>query len=303
MIKSSQICCIIVTYNPDDVLTKLVNAIKPQVDTVIIVDNNSSLQIQSEIASIAKNNNFHFIKNAENLGIAKALNQGVIEAQRLHYEWAITFDQDTLPSANIVDIILEVYNLYHDKSKIGAIGVNFPVSHTNNYFEVSDKKNYTERDYLITSGCMLSLKIFFEVGGFREDFFIDNVDLEYSLRLRKHGKISLITKKNGMQHKAGAPKVRKLFGLNFNSSNHNIIRRYYMSRNHIILCKDYLFRFPFFIAKLNYFYILSLIKIMIVDDDKRAKLAASFKGVVDGLLYSSRCKKLVNDMSESYLLS
>ena len=142
---------------------------------------------------------------------------------------------------------------------------------------------------LLQVACYLS-KVFFEIGGFREDFFIDNVDLEYSLRLRKHGKVSLISKKEGMKHKVGAPKINNIFGINLVSTNHSRIRRYYMSRNHVIMSKEYLFLFPYFIVKLNYFFFLSLLKIVLVDDDKKAKISASFKGIIDGILYSSKSK-------------
>ena len=141
---------------------------------------------------------------------------------------------------------------------------------------------------MITAGCLISIEIFEEIGGFREDFFIDNVDLEYSLRLKKNRKVSLITTVCGMEHEAGNSKYKKWFGINISSSNHNSFRRYYMARNHVILSREYFFCFPYFILKLNYFFFLSLIKILIVEGNKTEKIIASLKGLKDGFLFRSK---------------
>lgn len=293
ILNRNTICCLIITYNPDENLLELSNIILNQVDKIIIVDNNSDRRGLEIIYRIVDNNMVHLIRNNQNFGIAKALNQGVLFAGELKYNWVINFDQDSVPFNNIIEIISEIYSLYPDKNRIGAIGVNFKNVNSKNNYRKIDHKKYREKDYLITSGCLISTKIFFKIGGFREDFFIDDVDLEYSLRLRKNGKISLITKKYGMSHKVGAPKIMKIFGLSLSSSNHNSIRRYYKARNHVILSKEYLFKYPYFIAKTNYFFILSLIKILLIDDDKKTKIIASIKGIKDGILYSSKNKKLI----------
>ena len=283
---SNNICCIIITYNPDDRLLGLINTLNSQVDKIIIVDNNSNrfgLVLQAD-----ESNELLLIRNKENFGIAKALNQGVSEAIKMKYDWVITFDQDSTPYNNIIEIISNVYELYPDKSKIGAIGVNALNSKSERYYNVSGSQQYCERDYLITSGCLISVSAFIEIGGFREDFFIDNVDLEYSLRLRKHGKISLITNACGMMHEAGAVIIKKRFGISISTTNHNITRRYYMARNHVILSKEYFLKFPYFILKTNYFFFLSLIKLIISDDNKKLKIKSSLKGIKDGILYNSK---------------
>ena len=285
-----QICCLIVTYNPDDRLLNIINIIECQVGKTIIVDNNSEGKSAAILSHIAEIDKVFLLRNKVNGGIAKALNQGVRMASQMGYEWVLTFDQDTTPFHDIIESISEVYALYPEKQKIGAIGVNFSSEYSGDYYQFNTNKMYHERDYLITSGCLLSIKAFSEIGGFREDLFIDNVDLEYSLRLKEYGKVSIITKKWGMRHKAGDPKTIKFFGISMVSSNHSSLRRYYMARNHIILSKEYMFRNPYFILKLNIFFLLSLISILLAEDNKIPKLSASFKGMLDGVHYSSKHK-------------
>lgn len=292
----NEICCLIITYNPDEGLLKQINILEKQVDRIIIVDNNSIGNGFEIISEIGKNKEFVILRNSENLGIATALNQGINEARNMNYDWVITFDQDSMPFNNIINIISEVYQLYPEKNRIGAIGVNFSATNNASYYSFSNSQKYIEKDYLITSGCLLSVNAFTEIGGFREDFFIDNVDLEYSLRLRKNGKISLITKEWGMKHKAGDPKIRKFSIFKMVSSNHNSFRRYYMARNHILLSKEYFIRFPYFIAKLNYFFILSLLKIVFAENDKKNKIINSLRGIKDGLFYPSKKRDILNNI-------
>ncbi len=280
---SKQICCLIITYNPDGVLYELISVIKNQVDKIVIVDNNSDLEVQGRLREIAKQLDIYLIMNSENLGIAKALNQGVVFAKTSGYAWVLAFDQDSKPLKNLVEILAEVYEAYPNKWKIGAIGVNFINSTSTNYYQMPLHKVYVERDYLITSGCLLFVDAYSEIGGFREDYFIDNVDIEYSLRLRKNNKVLLITRKPGMLHSAGNPIRKRFWGIiGVGSTNHNCNRRYYMAKNHIILSKEYLFKFPYFISKLNFFFVLSIIQLLLLEANKKDKIIRTFKGIVDG---------------------
>lgn len=286
MLNKKEICCLIITYNPTDDLLNLLRIIEGQVDSVIIVDNSSEFIFLKMLTPMIKNKGLHIIQNKQNLGIAKALNQGCGIAKELNYKWVLTFDQDSTPFNNIVEIISEVYSFCPYKIKIGAIGVNYMLKSKQLRFNTSKNRKYNTRDYLITSGCLYSILAISEIGGFREDFFIDNVDLEYSLRLRKNKYVLLNTSECGMVHQAGTPENRQFFGKSVSPSNHNVFRRYYMARNHIIITKEYLMRFPYFIAKTNLFFLISILEILLFEKDKKLKLVTSYEGLKDGLSYS-----------------
>ncbi len=289
----NDICCLIISFNPDNILKRLVYIMRDLVDKIIIVDNNSDGASLELLRDISEDEKVYLIHNIKNLGIAKALNQGVQMAIKMRFKSVITFDQDSLPCSNIIDIITEVYNLYPAKDRVGVIGINYCNENLESRYTSNSYKLFQIKDYLITSGCLLFTDAYLKTGGFREDFFIDNVDLEYSLRLRLYGKKSLVTSKIGMKHKAGNPKKRKIFGLTLISSNHSSNRRYYMARNHLILTRIYFLKFPFFITKMNLFFILSLIKMLLIDDDKNAKVKATFKGLADGFHYTLKDKKVI----------
>lgn len=285
-LKVNMICCVVVTFNPEAALLGLIKCIEDQVDKIIIVDNNSGSSGLDILKKIGSNNKL-LVYNEANLGIAKALNQGVIQAREMGYNWVITFDQDSKPFSNLLQILSNVYALYPHKQDIGAIGINILKTNGVTYYRPSSSDAYLEKDYLITSGCLLSVEAFTLIGGFREDLFIDNVDLEYSLRLKKYGKKLLISSECGMYHDPGRPKSQTVFGIKITSSNHNSFRRYYMARNHLILSKSYYYREPYFIAKSTYFFLLSLLQMVVVDDNKLSKIFSSIKGIVDGAFYSS----------------
>ena len=264
---------IIVTYNPDNRLSESVSSIENIFDNIVIVDNNST----ADIRALVNNRNLYLIKNEENFGIAKALNIGADYAINKAAEWILMLDQDTIPRHDILEIFKSIYSQYNFKNRIGQIGLSIPQLYTKNI-------PFKEVNVLITSGTLLSLRIFKEVGSFREDFFIDSVDFEYSLRIRKKGYVNLQSPEFGIDHQIGNTRVKKIWFLTISSSNHSPLRRYYMARNHSILSIQYFFSFPIWILKKNLVMVQILLQMIIVDDQKFLKIKNTFNGFVAGIL-------------------
>lgn len=130
--------------------------------------------------------------NNSNLGIATALNQGVNAALEMGYTWALLFDQDSEPNDGIIDILSSCYCSFTDKDDLALIGSNYiaidkPKRLVIPRNEMEDSCIWTEVQNVITSGTLLRLDIHRLIGKFRDEFFIDNVDIEYCLRVRKKG--------------------------------------------------------------------------------------------------------------------
>lgn len=272
-------CAVIVTYFPDENLISLVETINKEIDHIFIIDNTDS-KYNCEIIQTIKNKNVLVFKNNTNFGIAKALNQGFKIAKKYNFEWVITFDQDTILLDNYLQLIKNIYSIYPSKSSIGAIGLSSFVK------KKSKNLNYIITDYLITSGCIMPMSVYSEVGDFIDDLFIDNVDIEYSLRIR-HSKFKLIKiLQLSMIHKAGNSISKKILFFNFNSSNHNSFRRYYMSRNHIILARKYATLYPFFILKASFFFCISIITFILFEKNVKVKLQNTLRGINEGIKYN-----------------
>jgi rhamnosyltransferase len=301
ILKPEIVCAVIISYNPEwRQLQHLICSLKEQLGEVIVIDNNSREEIKGLLYQKSIEIGFKLQQNTTNFGIAKALNQGVEVAKVNGYRWTFTFDQDSKVMKQLVDYTLTVFNGIAERNTIGAIGVNALKSNNEVYYQFEKGASFKEKDYLITSGTLISIDIFDKIGGFREDFFIDNVDLEYSLRLKSKGYKSIITKDPGMLHDPGNPIMGKVMGRWIASSNHSSLRRYYMARNHVRLSKIYGLKFPYFILKTTYFFVLSILFLIILEANRKEKLKMTFKGLKDGFLKSSlqvHQKQLISNIS------
>lgn len=175
------IYAVIILFNPElDKLTRNLNAILPQVEKVILVDNASHKQsVMDEIC--LKYCNCHLIRNCENFGIAKALNQGIKYAEDAGAEWVVTLDQDSECSP----IMIDEYKKYIMNKDVGIL---CPI--VIDRYAVLLKRiggEMEEIDSCITSGNLLRIKAWEEAGRFQEELFIDFVDFDFCKRLKETG--------------------------------------------------------------------------------------------------------------------
>lgn len=265
----------IVTYNPDSRLSESLNVIKNIFRNIVIIDNNSLSDF------FINDNDIHLIKNNVNLGVAQALNIAAEYAVSKEARWLLMLDQDSIPRPDILNIYSSIFSSYPDKEKIAQIGISFTLGKNR-------KRDYYSVLTLITSGTILSLEVFKKVGRFRNDFFIDSVDFEYSLRIRKKGFVNLLSPEVAIDHRLGTVKEVDCFLFRIKSTNHSPLRRYYMARNHMIISSKYFLSFPFWVIKKNLFFLRSILEIITVDDQKSAKLRKTFSGLKDGFYYLLR---------------
>ena len=115
-------------------------------------------------------------------------------------------------------------------------------------------KAWTETDLLITSGTLINLNNFERIGKFREDFFIDHVDHDYSLRAQRMGFTIARTTGQLMVHRLGALRFRRpwqALGTKKMLNYYSPLRRYYQLRNFLALARGYEAEVPSSIAALR----------------------------------------------------
>ncbi|SJZ87937.1 rhamnosyltransferase [Pilibacter termitis] len=277
--KTVKILAGIVTFNPD--LSRLrdnVEAILPQVDTLVIVDNGSDNE--GEIATfIQQFERTHLVSLKENLGIATALNViGDVAIER-SFDYFLMLDQDSVVKSGLV----AEYKKYLHLENLGLLACerddrNYQVRQT-------IEGEYREVDKAITSGTLMPTSVF--ASGIRHDdtFFIDLVDHEIDIHLLKKGykiyKLSFV----GLLHELGETVKHETVIRSFFTGNHSAIRRYYFSRNCVLLIKKWGW------SKLTYHFfkenIKMMIKVVLAEDDKMKKISYSFKGMWHGLIGKS----------------
>lgn len=285
-LSSNKICAVITSYFPDEILVKLVAQVAPQTGLIIIVDNTVSSDSEKIFNLLEPNDKILIIKNLINVGLAKALNQGINNAKYLNYKWVITLDQDSEIAPNLIDVYRNFISSYPHLEKLGIIAANYKDKYSGHLGfhkknETTDK--WFEIPALITSGCFFSTSTFAEVGGFRENFLLDWVDHEFCLKVRKAGKHNYIYSAPLITHRLGFQTFHYILFKKFLASHHSAIRCYLIARNFITLAQEYYIREFYFIMYLLIVVAYKPISIILFEKNKPEKLIAFFKGISDGL--------------------
>lgn len=228
-----KICSVTVWYNPDDDCVKNILSYNSSVEKCYIVDNS-----ESDNSSKAKKIcNAVYIPFFNNLGIAKALNVGCEFAISDGFEWCMTMDQDSYFDNFSVSQYIGQVSEVSNKNLASFSPIITPKINTTSFlgdirrfFYPLKNSVLTSNESLercITSGNIINLKIWDEIGKFNEDLFIDEVDHEFCYRLKEHNyeiiKINTIT----MYHQLGNARRTVLP----QRCPHSGIRLYYIFRN------------------------------------------------------------------------
>lgn len=281
----SSVSAVIITYNPGQELSRNVRAISEQVAQVIVVDNGSSATGMNYVTEASTIPNTQLLLLGRNCGIAAALNAGIDLAHGQGFNWVITLDHDSMPEPDMVESLLNTLSVANDK-QIALIGPTLLDIDARTKLQESVDTNNGETSLpltLMTSGCLTSVRCWKDVGGFREDLFIDYVDHEYCLRCTSLGwKIHQSTAV--LNHKLGAMRTHRLVGpMVYNTSHHSPHRRYYITRNRLLVWKIYCLLYPNWVLKDARACIIEIIKIILSEQFKLRKIAAIGLGIFDAL--------------------
>jgi rhamnosyltransferase len=253
---------IVIWYNPEnlgkDIAVKNILTYANLFNKVYIIDN--SLDDNSRLAGQIPNS--CYIPNFNNLGIAKALNQGCEAALSDGYAWAMTMDQDSSWDGKYLsEYINEVSRIYHIDNLVRSFSPNTVhqkeirsvlgiIKHSllkrkpgkNNDKDKKDKFEYVDR--VISSGNIIHLEMWKDIGGFNDALFINDVDYDFCYRaVQKRYKIVKIYVCN-MYHIDGEP--RKTFFPH--AFWYHKERIYYSIRNKVFILNNY----PNFAYKYKY---------------------------------------------------
>jgi rhamnosyltransferase len=274
------LCAIVTSFNPDGNFKERIVKISGQVAAVVVVDNNSNRGVSELLAEMSGENNLQVIFNQANLGVATALNLGITMAKDLNYQWVMLFDQDTIVSDQMVDLLCKSYADTPERDSIAIIGPGYdagkipPDAYTNKLKEV---------EFLITSGSLIAVDTIDKTGPMLDSLFIDYVDIEYCLRARKMGFRIMQLDTPLMKHSIGAMSLHRLPGKEVGTTNHSALRRYYMMRNHVLVIKKYFTTFPVWAVKSLFARGIETMKILLFENEKLLKIKYSAIGFIDGI--------------------
>jgi rhamnosyltransferase len=288
------VAAVIISYSPGTELFANVQAILEQVDKVILVNNGpESYAILKKVVELP---GVEAIHNPENLGIATALNQGFNHAISCGFKYVLTFDQDSRPMPGMVEKLLDVYRTHARSQKVAVVGpsvedlkADVRARHLRArgklFFELASCETGWLEDvtFVITSGALCRVDVYQKIGGFRNDFFIDYVDMEYCLRAKKQGYEILVNCDAHLIHRLGNRQKRVVMGRVEYPRFHSPLRWYYVSRNRIPMLKMYAARFPYWFAYEIFNSIYGFVRMLLLEDQRLEKVRAFFRGTWDGL--------------------
>lgn len=277
---------IYVTMNPEPDFFKSLSRTATQVNQILIVDNNSRQEVFDKInQEITKYQNVTMIRNQENLGLATGLNIGVRHALANHADFIFTFDQDSIPQEGMISNMVNTYKKFSQEGNIGLLAPSYfdeGSGHQSQWFGTA-KSAYSQTEIVITSGSLVHSSVFKKIGLFDDELFVDYVDHDFCLRLKKAGYQIGIAKDAKMSHQMGAVRFHDWTLFSFYSHNHSAKRRYYMARNRLILYRRYSFTKKWIYRDIL-FAIKDMVKIILVEEDKLQKFKYILRGYFDGLL-------------------
>ena len=200
---------IVVLYNPDaENVLENIKTFYGQLDYLFLVDN-SERPNQSLISFCEKQESecdIQYIFQNGNFGIAHALNRGIKLAKQYESDWLLTMDQDSLFQRNSFREYINCIEKFEGKKSEVAL---FTPYHKTKFDLLHKEFDFEYKKAVMTSGNFLKLSVIESVGTFREDYFIDNVDHEFCLRLRKHGYKIVQINKIHLIHELGSITPKK----------------------------------------------------------------------------------------------
>lgn len=244
-----------VGYHPDlTALLKLLGQLNKETDFIVIDNGSPAIEELAESIIVYKRCK-DLRRLPENVGLAKALNIGLAWAQEHGYEHAFLFDQDSSLCDLFVERMLEALEdaSAHSKKGLVAVGPRIinpqtmrqtPFKLFSRLFNRSDQAFATtlthfQADFLITSGTLINLKYLAAIGVMKENYFIDNVDLEWCFRAKSLGYELIGTDAAVLYHAIGERSRNPLVKAGL-MAQHNPSRTYYSSRNRVHLYRaDY----------------------------------------------------------------
>lgn len=246
---------VILNYNVSSFLTLCLQSVQEALtgidSEIIVVDNNSDDDscdmIRRDFPSV------HLIENKVNLGFSKGNNIGVSKAKGTH---VCILNPDTVVGEHTFSQLLE----FIDKNQnVGALGCKLidgrgrflPESKrhvptpmvalqklfgytSSYYFNELDEDSNGPCDILVGAFMLLQKRVFDEVGGFDEDFFMYGEDIDLSYRLLKAGYSNYYFGQEAVIHFKGESTLKNSFYLKRFYGAMKIFYRKHFFKNQIV---------------------------------------------------------------------
>lgn len=223
-------CAAVVLYRPEPVLlARLAQGLAGR--RLIAVANGP---LDAAAAQALAGADLRLVAFARNVGLGAGLNAAVAAAAEEGFSRALLLDQDSEPGPDLIPALERAAEALAAQGERAAVVAPLltppdaswrPMRYA--WRGVAPRAEPAPVDFAPTSGSLLDLAAFAEVGPFRADFFIAGLDVEWGFRAWSRGWGSYIVRDVAMPHRwgepgeAGRPQILR----------HAPLRNYYYVRN------------------------------------------------------------------------
>jgi rhamnosyltransferase len=292
-----KVIAVIVTHRPQTRATRrLLQALAPQVDDVVVVDNGSPPESVTALREATGSLGMTLLDLGSNLGIGAAQNAGIGWARERDADFLLLSDQDSIPADDMVARLVAGFaRAVATGLPVAAVGPITVDQRNGDAVLLFSEQRWGPRRarvpdeegalvpaaFLIASGCLISAEALDEVGLMNEPWFIDHIDLEWGLRARNAGYTLYGVAGAYLRHELG-DRVQRIPGRSRDVHIHSAVRNYYMARNTVLLIRSGLMKrqwrwgYAAWITKYTVFYVLSVPR-------RAARARLLSRGLMDGL--------------------
>lgn len=283
---------IVVLFNSNEKKLKKIQEYYTLLDYFFVIDNsekNNYKLIKPYIPSLIEDINDNmdycsshiYIPFCENKGLCYALNKGIEKARILNCEWVLILDDDSSFITNIIN----VYTNYIKNNNMENIAILAPV-HLHDRTDVTGYIGTQEIKRTMLSGCLFNTRIFYTLNGFKEELFVDGLDMDYCYRMREKGYRILQFGEAIIKHFPSETKHFKIL--------HKIIFKYgyaspwrYQLQGRSLIWMILRYRHMYDVLVLGWKWI----KVMLFFDNKGEYIKCMIRGMEEGLYLYKEYKK------------
>ena len=276
---SAGLVSVVPTFRPSQNLLALVEQLRRH-GPVIVSDDSSPCTVDPLLRELTEWDAVSVIRHAQNAGIARGLNDGLISALDRNATWLLTVDQDTeLPA----DYIPQFWAWLKDRQplapNVGVVGaaqvregrglIRYPLVGVEGLDTTPE---------VIQTGSLWKVQALQEIGGFDERFGIDGVDAAACVRLREAGYAVVVASGLSLRHSIGSTRTFRVLGRDIMVTGHLPDRRSTMLRNRLRLFPEEFRQSPRHAFRSLRRVLVNQSMGLILENDRREKTLGTLRG-------------------------
>ncbi|TMK99689.1 MAG: glycosyltransferase [Actinobacteria bacterium] len=274
----AKVSAIATAYHPDPRLLEVLAAAREACCEVVVVDNTpgGSALLRGE----APDQQVRVLRPGRNLGLAGALNLG-LRGVSPDSDAVLLLDQDSVLAAGDVRKLAT-----HLADSTVGVAAPAPWDVARSSFidpRTALRRQIADRDAVITSGMVVRKSLMDELGGFREDFFVDCVDQDFCLRVRRAGKRIVQDKRVLLPHSLGALAEHRFLIGHVRTTHHPPWRLYWVIRNGTVLLRENWRLAPAWCLAWGLIMLRWMLLTALYERPRGARLLAMWRGLLDGV--------------------